>query len=145
MQSGIVVCRGHDFLVEDNYVHHCGHGIWGSPTSGGVIRRNTFTDIMGTGLSLGGARATVVEENLVLRSYLNPYKVVAWAGPAIICNGGHGPGPPQQRAGRLPGVGRLGRLLGLGLLIYGNTLAICTATASTSRPASKAPCSSGTP
>ena len=57
VQSGIVVCAGHDFVVEDNYVHHCGDGIWGGPTSGGVIRRNTFTDILGTTLGLGGARA----------------------------------------------------------------------------------------
>ena len=89
--SGLVVCGGHEFLVEDNYVHHCGNGLWGSPTSGGVIRRNTFTDIMGIGLSLiGGARGTILEENVVLRSHLNPYKVVAWDGGAIICNGAFG-------------------------------------------------------
>ena len=57
ISSGLVVCRGHEFRVEDNYVHHCGHGIWGSPTSGGVIRRNTFTDLMGVCLSWGGLAA----------------------------------------------------------------------------------------
>ena len=63
---------------------------WGGPTSGGVIRRNTFTDIMGTGLGVGGCAGTVVEENVILRWHMNPYKVVAWAGPAIICNGASG-------------------------------------------------------
>ena len=55
VQSGVGVSGGHEFIVEDNYVHHCGYGIWGGPTSGGVIRRNTFTDIMGTCLGIGGA------------------------------------------------------------------------------------------
>ena len=57
ISSGLVLCRGHEFRVEDNYVHHCGHGLWGGPTSAGVIRRNTFTDIMGVCLQLGGLAA----------------------------------------------------------------------------------------
>ena len=86
ISSGLVLCRGHEFRVEDNYVHHCGHGIWGSPTSAGVIRRNTFTDIMGLCLGLGGARGTVVDENVILRSNINPYKIIAWDGAAVCCN-----------------------------------------------------------
>ena len=31
ISSGIVVCRGHEFVVEDNYVHHCGYGHVGRP------------------------------------------------------------------------------------------------------------------
>jgi hypothetical protein len=90
VQSAIVVCRGHEFIVEDNYVHHCGHALWGSPTSGGIIRRNTMTDLMGVSMSIGGARGTVVEENVIQRSNINPYKIVAWDGSAIICNGAFG-------------------------------------------------------
>jgi hypothetical protein len=122
IQSGIVVCRGHEFVVEDNYVHHCGNGIWGSPTSGGVIRRNTFTDIMGTGLGLGGARGTILEENVMLRSHLNPYKVVAWAGPAIICNGAFGLIMRNNVVADCHDAAVWEDCYGLGLLLYGNTM-----------------------
>jgi hypothetical protein len=122
VQSGIVVCRGHEFVVEDNYVHHCGNGIWGSPTSGGVIRRNTFTDIMGTTLGLGGARGTIVEENVVLRSHLNPYKIVAWSGPAIICNGPMGLVVRNNIVADCHDAAVWEDCYGLGFLLYGNTM-----------------------
>ena len=122
INGGIVVCRGHEFLVEDNYVHHCGNGIWGSPTSGGVIRHNTFTDIMGTSMGLGGARATFVEENIILRSHLNPYKVVAWAGPAIICNGPIGLVIRNNIVADCHDAAVWEDGYGLGLLLYGNTM-----------------------
>jgi hypothetical protein len=122
IQAGIGVSGGHEFVVEDNYVHHCGYGIWGGPTSGGVIRRNTFTDIMGTCLGIGGARGTIVEENLILRSHLNPYRVVAWSGPAIICNGAFGLIIRNNVVADCHDAAVWEDCWGLGLLLYGNTM-----------------------
>ena len=90
ISTGIVVYNTHECLVEDNSVHHCGHGLWCSPSSGGVIRHNTFADIMGIGIQLAESRGTIVEENVVKRTHLNPYKIVAWDGSAVICNAAFG-------------------------------------------------------
>ena len=120
--NGLVTCGGHEFVVEDNYVHHCGNGLWGNPTSGGVIRRNTFTDIMGTSMSLSAARGTIAEENVIMRSYLNPYKVVAWSGPAIICNAAFGLILRNNVVADCNTSAVWEDCYGLGLLIYGNSV-----------------------
>ena len=120
--NGLVVCGGHEFLLEDNYVHHCGHGVWGNPTSGGVIRRNTFADLTGLGLSLSGARGTILEENVVLRPYLNPYKVVAWDGGAVICNAAFGLIVRNNVFAESKESALWEDCYGLGLLLYGNTV-----------------------
>jgi hypothetical protein len=87
-----------------------------------VIRRNTFSDIMGTSLSLGGARGTIAEENVILRSHLNPYKVVAWTGPAIICNGPMGLVIRNNILADCHDSAVWEDCWGLGLLLYGNTM-----------------------
>ena len=122
VQTGIVLCRAHEFLVTDNYVHHCDNGIWGSPTSGGVIRRNTFTDIMWTALGMNGAIATTVEENVILRYHLNPYKRVAWAGPALVCNASKALILRNNIFADAQASAVWEDCWGLGLLLYGNTI-----------------------
>ncbi len=87
---GIGIYNDQEFMVEDCYIHHCGGGFWGGPSGVGTIRRNTVADITGVGLGLGGSRGTVVEENVIKRTHLNPYKVVAWDGAAVIANGAFG-------------------------------------------------------
>ena len=120
--NGLVTCGGHEFFVEDNYVHHCGCGLWGNPTSGGVIRRNTFTDLMGIALSLSASRGTICEENVVLRVHLNPYKVVAWDGSAIICNAAFGLILRNNVVADCTDISAVWEdCYGLGLLLYGNT------------------------
>ena len=84
--AGIGIYNDQEFIVEDCFIHHCGHGFWGSPSGVGVIRRNTVADIMKVGMGLGGSRGTVVEENVVKRTHLNPYKIVAWDGSSVIAN-----------------------------------------------------------
>ena len=59
-----------DVTVEDNYIHHCGVAFWGGIITGSVVRRNTFTDLMGTGVGVerlarhgrGRERASAVEQ-----------------------------------------------------------------------------------
>ena len=121
--AGIGVYNAHEFLVEDNHIHHCGNGMWGGPSSTGFIRHNTIADIMKVGMGLGGARGTIVEENVVKRSHLNPYKVLAWDGSAIICNSSFGfilrnnvVADCADAGGVWPDCG------GLGLGFYGNTV-----------------------
>jgi hypothetical protein len=121
--NGLVVCGGHEFLLEDNYVHHCGSGLWGNPTSGGAIRRNTFTDTTGIGLSLNGARGTIMEENVVLRACLNPYKVVAWDTSAITCNAAFGLIMRNNIIADCTNISAVWEdCYGIGLLLYGNTI-----------------------
>ena len=121
--NGVVTCGGHDFIVEDNYVHHCGNGLWGNPTSGGVIRRNTFTDLTGIALSLSASRGTIMEGNVVLRAHLNPYKVVAWDGSAIICNAAFGLILRNNVVADCSDISAVWEdCYGLGLLIYGNSV-----------------------
>ncbi len=121
--NGLVTCGGHEFMVEDNYVHHCGNGLWGNPTSGGVIRRNTFTDLTGIALSLSAARGTICEENVILRVHLNPYKVVAWDGSAIICNAAFGLIMRNNVVADCSNISAVWEdCYGLGLLLYGNTV-----------------------
>ena len=87
---GFFVDNAREFVVEDNYIHHCGAGLWGGNTTGSMIRRNTVTDITGVALGFSGERGLIVEGNLVQRAHQNPYKVVAWDGSALICNGAMG-------------------------------------------------------
>ena len=42
-----------DFMVEDNFVHHCLAGLWSGLSSGGIIRGNTFSDIMLIAMNVG--------------------------------------------------------------------------------------------
>ena len=121
--TGIGIYNAHEFIVEDNHVHHCGHGLWGGPSSTGFIRRNTIADIMKIGMGLGGARGTIVEENVVKRTHLNPYKIIAWDGAAIICNSSFGfllrnnvVADCADATGVWPDCG------GLGFGFYGNTI-----------------------
>jgi len=88
--TGIGVYNDQEFVAEDNYVHHCGQGFWGGPSGVGVIRRNTVSDIMTVAMGLGGARGTIVEENVIKRTHINPYKIVAYDGAAVVCNGAFG-------------------------------------------------------
>ena len=44
-------CR--DFVVQDNFIHHCGAGLWSNISSGGIIRGNTFSDIMEIAMTVG--------------------------------------------------------------------------------------------
>ena len=65
--TGISVSGGHEFQVEDNYVHHCYAGVWAYPASRGVIRRNTFADTDGGTVNLSYAHGTIVEGNVMKR------------------------------------------------------------------------------
>ena len=121
--TGIGVYNAHEFIVEDNHIHHCGHGLWGGPSSTGFIRHSTIADIMKIGMGLGGARGTIVEENVVKRTHLNPYKIIAWDGAAIICNNSFGflfrnnvVADCADATGVWPDCG------GLGYGFYGNTI-----------------------
>ena len=92
---GIWTDYGYDLAVEDNYVHHCGNaGLWGGFNSGGIIRGNTFSDIMSIGMNVGGARGTVIEGNLIKRFHVNPFKTssgqAGYYSAAIMCNGAFG-------------------------------------------------------
>ena len=64
---GISVSGGHEFQVEDNYIHHCYAGVWSYPASHGVIRRNTISDIDACAVSLSYAHGTIVEGNVMKR------------------------------------------------------------------------------
>ena len=87
---------GYDFAVEDNYVHHCGNaGLWSGFNSGGIIRGNTFSDIMSIGMNVGRARGTIIEGNLIKRFHVNPFKTSGgqagyYYSAAIMCNGSFG-------------------------------------------------------
>jgi hypothetical protein len=87
--SGICVYNGQEFVVEDNCVHFCRTGLWGNPSGAGVIRRNTFTDLMACGLGVGGAQGTVIENNLVKRWHINPYRTNYYSA-ALMCNAAFG-------------------------------------------------------
>ena len=65
--TGISVSGGHEFQVEDNYVHHCYAGVWADPASRGVIRRNTFSDTDTVAVILSFAHGTIVEGNVMKR------------------------------------------------------------------------------
>ncbi len=119
--SGISVYNDQEFVVEDNHVHHCDNGISASPSGVGVVRHNTIHDIMGCGLGFGGVRGTILEENVVVRTYLNPYKVIAWAGPSIICNNPLGLIVRNNVVADTKSAGFWEDCGGAGLLIYGNT------------------------
>jgi len=88
-QQGVIVYNAHEFVVEDNYIHHVGTGMWGYPSSGGVIRRNTFADIMHMGMGMGATLGGVIESNLFRRFNINPYKTLDYAA-SIMCNGANG-------------------------------------------------------
>ena len=77
IDSGINVGGSHEFLVEDNYAHHCRVAIWSYPASGGVIRRNTMSDTSDCAMILSFARGTTVEGNLSRRFN---------GGGAMVCN-----------------------------------------------------------
>jgi hypothetical protein len=109
-------------VTEDNHIHHCGAAFWGGNITGGAIRRNTFTDLMGTGMGVGGARSTIVEENLILRWNMNPYKVVSWGGCGIICNGGRALVLRNNVIADGPDSAVWPDCCGNGITIYGNTV-----------------------
>jgi parallel beta-helix repeat protein len=67
IDRGINVGGSHEFLVEDNYSHHCRVAIWSYPASVGVIRRNTLSDTSDCNMILSFARSTIVENNLFRR------------------------------------------------------------------------------
>jgi hypothetical protein len=72
-----------EFMVEDNYVHDCHSFVFGQPTTGGMIRRNTFADTFtGGGLSLSYAHGTIVEGNII-RGF---HAECGWMGGGVICN-----------------------------------------------------------
>ena len=83
--NGITVYNGHEFMVEDNYVHLCAVGAFGNPSGPGVIRRNIFTDLTGPGLVFGGACGTVIECNVIKRWHINPYRNNNYS-CALMCN-----------------------------------------------------------
>ena len=72
-----------EFMVEDNYVHDCGLFVFGQPTTGGIIRRNTFADTFTrAGMALSYARGTIVEGNII-RGF---HAECGWMGGGIVCN-----------------------------------------------------------
>jgi parallel beta-helix repeat protein len=94
-ERGIWTDLGYDLAVEDNYVHHCMAGLWGNINSGGIIRGNTFSDIMAIAMSVGGSRGTIVEGNLIKRYHFNPFKTnggasASYYSAAIMCNASFG-------------------------------------------------------
>ena len=75
--------RSREFMVEDNYVHDCGLFVFGQPTTGGMIRRNTFADTFTRGgLGLSYAHGTIVEGNII-RGF---HAECGWMGGGIVCN-----------------------------------------------------------
>jgi hypothetical protein len=108
--------------VEDNHIHHCGSAFWGGNVTGSVVRRNTCTDLMGTGMGVGGARCMIVEENLILRWNQNPYKVVSWGGCGLVCNGAKGLVLRNNVIADGPDSGVWPDCCGNGVTIYGNTI-----------------------
>ena len=84
-----------EFMVEDNFIHHCQVGLWSGLSSGGIIRGNTFSDIMFIAMGVGGSRGTFVEGNLIKRYHVNPFKLDGgqscyYYSAAIMCNGSFG-------------------------------------------------------
>ena len=110
-----------ELLVEDNYIHHVGCAFWGGNIMGSLVRRNTFTDTMGTAVGVGGSRGMIVEENVILRWNMNPYKVVSWGGCGIICNGARGLVLRHNVLADGPDGGVWPDCCGNGITIYGNT------------------------
>ena len=90
LSYGLFMDYGREFVVEDNHIHHCGSGLWGANITGSVIRRNTITDITSVAVGVSGERGLIAEGNVIQRSNQNPYKVVAWDGSAVVCNGAMG-------------------------------------------------------
>ena len=76
-ERGINVGGSHEFLLEDNHVHHCGVGIWAYPVSRGVVRRNTIADTDDCAMILTASRGTIVEGNVFKRFH---------GGGAMVCN-----------------------------------------------------------
>jgi hypothetical protein len=110
-----------EILAEDNYIHHVGSAFWGGNITGSLLRRNTFTDLMGTGVGVGGSRGMIVEENLLLRWNQNPYKVVSWGGCGIVCNCARGLVLRHNVLADGPDAGVWPDCSGNGITIYGNT------------------------
>ena len=110
-----------DVTVEDNYIHHCGVAFWGGNITGSVVRHNTCTDSMGTEMGVNGSRCMTVEENLIMRWNLNPYKVVSWGGCGIVCNGARGLVLRNNVIADGPDSGVWPDCCGNGITIYGNT------------------------
>lgn len=107
---------------EDNHIHHCASAFWGGNITGGAVRHNTCTDSMGTAMGVGGARFTIVEENLILRWNMNPYKVVSWGGCGIICNGARALVLRNNVITDGPDSGVWPDCSGNGITIFGNTV-----------------------
>jgi hypothetical protein len=119
---GIFADYSLEIRAEDNYIHHCGSAFWGCCMTGGVVRHNTFADSMGTGMGVGGARGLIVEENVLLRWNLNPYKIVSWGGCGIIANGALGLVLRNNVLADGPDSGVWPDCAGNGITIYGNTV-----------------------
>ena len=118
---GIMADQCTEVTVEDNYIHHVGSAFWGGEIDGSLVRRNTMTDLMGTGMNVGGSRGMNVEGNVLLRWNLNPYKIVSWGGCGIICNGARGLVLRNNVTADGPDSGVWPDCCGNGITIYGNT------------------------
>ena len=59
---------------------------------------------------------------MILRSHLNPYRIVAWSGPAIICNGPMGMVVRNNIVADCREAALWVDCSGLGLLLYGNAM-----------------------
>ncbi len=80
---GIDLCRSREFLVEDNYVHHCHSFVFGQPTTGGIIRRNTFAHTStGGGFGFNYAHGTIIEGNVIQDFHAE----CGWMGGGVVCN-----------------------------------------------------------
>ena len=71
--AGVEMGQTHDALVEDCYMHHCGQGIAAWGVSAGRIMHNVMSDLFSNGISMTGARAVIVDSNVIRRFNLNPY------------------------------------------------------------------------
>ena len=88
---GIIADRSNEFLAEDNYVHHCAVGIWAGQASGQILRGNTISDIIGVAVLTHGSRGAIIENNVLKRFHLNPFKTEGslssdYYSGSIMCN-----------------------------------------------------------
>ena len=88
---GIWSDRSNEFLAEDNYVHHCGTGVWGGSTSGQIIRGNIISDIMTIAMYVHTSRGMTIENNVIKHFHVNPFKTEGslsadYYSGSIMCN-----------------------------------------------------------
>jgi len=127
--TGVEIGEAHDALISDCYMHHCGQGIAAWGVSGGRILHNVMSDLFYSGISMTGGRAVVVDNNVIRRFNLNPYRIgniyvssIGMVGGQVLGNVIRNNVITDLMTGSASGGGPWPDCGGAGLILYGNSV-----------------------